>query len=114
MMATTSPAAAAAAAAPRSLLEASLASAAAHPSAAGLSDPAALSLVSEDLLLRLLQLVLASGRLTPRIADAFSVAAKANRHAQLGAFIKGLRLKDPPPVVPTTARKWLGDAPGLY
>jgi len=91
-----------------------LGSAAAHPLDAGLADPTALSLVSEDLLVRLLQLVLASGRLTPRIADAFSAAAEANRHAQLRAFIQGLRLQRPPPVVPTTARKWLGDAPGLY
>jgi hypothetical protein len=62
---------------PPPLLDVALGSAAAHPLDAGLADPTALSLVSGDLLVRLLQLVLASGRLTPRIADAFSAAAEA-------------------------------------
>jgi hypothetical protein len=99
---------------PRSLLDTSLAAAAAHPSDARLTDPEALAALPEELLLELLRKVIAGGRLTPRIADAFRAVADGGGHAALGAFIASLRLRDPPPLVPSAARRWLGDKPGLY
>lgn len=96
------------------LLAAALAAAAAHPARARLDDPGALLPLPEELLLQLLQLVIARGKLTPKVAAAFSAVADARRHGELRAFIVALQLRDPPPVVATTARSWLGDKPSLY
>jgi hypothetical protein len=97
-----------------SLLCASLAAAAAHPADARLGDPNALLPVPEELLLSLLQRVIARGALTPKIAAAFTAVAEARRHAALRDFIAALALRDPPAVVATTARQWLGDGSRLY
>jgi hypothetical protein len=97
-----------------SLLARSLAAAAERPLRARLDDPNALLALPEELLLTLLQRVLANGRLTPKIAAAFTAVAEAREHAALSRYIASLALRDPPPVVATTARPWLGDKPSLY
>lgn len=96
------------------LLAAALASAASCPQGARLGDPDALAPLPEELLLQLLRRVIAGGRLTPRIAGAFAAVAEARRHQELREFIAALALRDPPALVKTTARPWLGDRPSLY
>jgi hypothetical protein len=81
---------------------------------APLDDPSALLPLPEDLLLQLFKRVLAEGRLTPKIADAFRQVAAAAQHNELAAFIASLRLRDPPPVIGSSEQRWLGDKSGLY
>lgn len=104
----------AAAPAQNTLLAAALSAAAANPASAHLDDPDALLPLPEELLLTLLQRVIQGGKLTPKIAASFVAVAEARRHSALRSFIGALQLRDPPPVVRTTARAWLGDKPSLY
>ncbi|KAI8474621.1 MAG: hypothetical protein J3K34DRAFT_465454 [Monoraphidium minutum] len=67
--------------------------------------PVQLGLLPEDLCLSLLQGVLASGRLSPRVVALFL----STGHDLVLQQIQALNLRDPQPLIPDTRNPWLGD-----
>lgn len=66
--------------------------------------------VPEELVLAIFSRVLQLGKLNPKVLRLF----KATDHDQLHALLQGMNIRDPPPLVPSSRNRWLGQNPSWY